>query len=100
MRVVFDRAARFVCELAEVNFEGMRRSAEHVDIRARAKDTPPSYRTSGSARLRRLSKGFQVSNNQREPAYQLIHEAELPTSLHIGVYENLFSRRSERRASG
>ena len=35
---VLNRAARFIGELTEVNFESVRRSAEHVDIGAGAED--------------------------------------------------------------
>ena len=37
-RIVFNGTARLVGKLAEIDFESVRRSAEHVDIRARAKD--------------------------------------------------------------
>ena len=39
LRVVFDRAARLVGELAEVDFERVGRSAEHVDVCAGAEDS-------------------------------------------------------------
>jgi hypothetical protein len=37
-RIVLNRAARLVCELAEIHLERVGRSAEHVDIGARTKD--------------------------------------------------------------
>ena len=38
LRIVFDRAARLVSEFAEVDFERVRRRAEHVDVRAGAEN--------------------------------------------------------------
>src|SRR5260370_16254436 len=37
-RMIFDCAARLVSEFAEVNFEGVRRRAQHVNVGAGAKD--------------------------------------------------------------
>ena len=38
MRIVFNRAASLISELTKVNFERVRRSAEHVDVCACAED--------------------------------------------------------------
>ena len=53
-RGVLDGAARLVRELAEVDLEGVRRGAEHVDVRARAEDARLQAGDDDGAHLRVL----------------------------------------------
>jgi len=51
-RIIFNRAARFVCEFAEVDLEGVRRRTEHVDVSAGAEDPRLQTRDDNSPHFR------------------------------------------------